>query len=74
MEQHIERLDMDCRTTREMLKAQWDEVMRVWLDPSANAVEAGSVEPLLQLLNDGQRLSEEAMEKAERLKSEAQDL
>lgn len=57
-----------------MLKTQWDEVMRVWLDPSANAVGARSVEPLLRLLDDGQQLSEEAMDKAERLKSEAQDL
>ena len=74
MEQHIERLDMDCKTTWETLKRQWDDVMVVWIDPSANAVEARSVNPLFKLLNDGQRLSEEAMAKADSLKSEAQDL
>ncbi len=65
---------MDCKTTWETLKRQWDDVMVVWIDPSANAVEARSVNPLFKLLNDGQRLSEEAMAKAEGLKSEAQDL
>lgn len=56
---------MDCGTARDSVQSQWMDVMTVWLDANASAVEQKSIKPLIQLLEEGCQLNERAQADAQ---------
>lgn len=65
---------MECGSARDAVRGSWSNVMSIWLDANASAVEQKSIKPLIQLLEEGCQLNDQAQVDAQSWLEKARSL